>query len=61
VNTIKKYIYIGIGGGIGATLRVLAKAIPFEQIKGLTLYNTLFEPRRLLCTRFFPVTGIGIV
>jgi len=42
VNTIKKYIYIGIGGGIGATLRVLAKAIPFEQIKGLTLYNTLF-------------------
>jgi CrcB protein len=42
VNTIKKYIYIGVGGGTGATLRVLAKAIPFEKVEGLSIYNTLF-------------------
>ena len=42
VNTIRKYIYIGIGGGTGAMLRVLAKAIPFEKVAGITIYNTLF-------------------
>ena len=41
MTTIYKYIAIGLGGSIGAVLRVMAKQIDFPRILDIPVYNTL--------------------
>lgn len=42
VSEIKKYIAIGLGGSLGAVLRVLAKQINFPLLISVPVWNTLF-------------------
>ncbi|MBS7526265.1 CrcB family protein [Fusibacter paucivorans] len=39
--SIKKYIYIAIGGAVGAVIRVAVKSIPFAAPGGIAIFNTL--------------------
>ncbi|MDN5299529.1 MAG: fluoride exporter [Clostridiales bacterium] len=39
--SIKKYMYIAVGGAAGAVIRVTAKGIPFAAPSGIAIFNTL--------------------